>query len=233
MKTGAFHDLAGRLYADHRLSLGTREIALAMAWLTCDGAENDPRRDVFWHRLADMLGPGDYRGPRIGPLIAEDAPRYEPPRQVRLNRGSCVGPRVRAYQRRDQPSSASDCIVYTTPGHAAPPPTDKRVCGADATIKIIEHDPLTGWQHAHWFCRRHAGRAEEVRIQLTAIGPPPQPIPNTGGLLPCYFEADWTAVYSRHRPAWRPPYHGIRADEWPTPDLRHIPRPPRLAVVAR
>lgn len=231
----AFHDLAGRIYADQRLSPGTREVALAMAWLASDGvtAENDPRSDAFWQRLTEMLGPGDYRGSRTGALLAEDAPRYVPPRQVRVNGGACVGPRTRPYRRRNRPSADTDCMVYVPPGYTEPPRPDDRVCGANATIKVIEYDPLTGWPRAHWFCRRHADRAGEVRAQLAAAGPPPQPVPNNGGLLPCYFDADWATVYARYRPGWRPPYHGIRADEWPTPDLRHIPRPPRLTLVSR
>jgi hypothetical protein len=230
----AFHELVGRIYTDQRLSVGTREIALAMAWLTsnCSGPDNDPRSDVFWKRLTGVLGVGDYRGPRIGVLLAEDAPRYVPPRQVRANRGSCVGPRTRPYRQRS-PQGNSVSTVYLAPDTVPPTPRDARTCGVNATIKVVEHDPQTGWERAHWFCRKHAENANQIRSQLSRTAPPPEPVPNTGGLLPCYFEAEWATIYSSHRPGWRAPYHGIRADDWPTPEWRRIPRPPRLAVIAR
>lgn len=231
-RSHAFHDLTGRIYADRQMTSTTREVALAMAWLTNSGdsAENDPWRDAFWVRLTDLLGPGDYRGPRAVVLLAEDAPRYVPPRQVQMNRGACVGPRIRPIRRYVPPS---DCAVYVTPGYTAPSPPDEKFCGANATIKVVEHDPRTGWQHAHWFCRRHADLAEEVRARLVGNAPPASPVPNTGGLLPCYFDADWATVYARNRPGWQAPYHGLRADEWPIPQSHHIPRPPRLAIVTR
>jgi hypothetical protein len=229
------HELAGQIYADRRMTPAAREVALAMAWLTNAGnsPENNPRSHAFWDRLTGLLGPGDYRGSRVAILLADDAPRYVPPRQVLMNRGACVGPRARPSRPRIQPSNDVDCMVYVSRDYAEPPTLDANLCGANATIKVVEHDPRTGWQHAHWFCRRHADRAAEVRAQLAHVDTPPRPVPNTGGLLPCYFDADWTEIYAHYRPGWQPPYHGIRADQWPAPESSRIPQPPRLAVVTR
>lgn len=138
---------------------------------------------------------------------------------------------MRPYQPRQRPLRP-DCVVHLPEGPVEAFAPDVRICGARATIKIIEQDPRTGWCRAHWFCRRHTDRAEEVRQQLSTRGPAPEPIPNTGGLLPCYFTADWRDLYSRHLPGWTPPYHGLRADQWPTPQATYLPRPPRLAIVS-
>lgn len=225
--------LVARIYVDRRLPVGTREAALAMAWTwhRHPGTPAGPDTDLFWERLTDVLGPGDYRGSRVGTLLAEDAPRYEPPRNVWVHSGACEGPRLRPYRRRN-PAPNPDCVIHVAPGYVEPAPRDNRICGANATIRVVEHDMITGWVRARWFCRRHAGRAEEVRAQIEAMGAPPAPIPNAGGLLPRYFTADWTAIYARYRPGWRPPYHGVCADDWPSPKDRHrVPRPPRLSVV--
>lgn len=128
---------------------------------------------------------------------------------------------------------------YPGPEHAIPE-RDNSVCGAHGTIEVTERDMVTGWETSRWFCSRHKNRAREVRAQLAARGEPPEPVPNTGGLLPRYFAADWAVIYARHCErswtprmlGWEPPYHGVDADEWPTPGKTLIPRRPRLAVVS-
>lgn len=224
-----YDELVARIYADNRIPPDTRELALAMAWTQHRATEqHTPHDPAFWDRLRDLLGSDHYGRPRLTPLLASDAPRYKPPQGVQARSGICEGPRVRPYRPRRQ--ADSNCVVYRTPGHVDLA-REERMCGAHATIKVIEHDPITGWRRAHWFCRRHEDRAEEVRAKINTLGPPPEPIPNTGGLLPCYFAADWPAIYAEHRPGWQPPYYGVRADEWPRPEFDHVPRPPRLAIV--
>lgn len=106
------------------------------------------------------------------------------------------------------------------------------VCGATANIRVIERDMVTGWQRAHWFCRRHSDQAERVKEQVERMGEAPPPIPNRGGLLPCYFQAKAVEkVYRWADKYWEPPYYGICADDWPIPGQQIIPRRPRLSLV--
>jgi hypothetical protein len=228
-----YDELAARIYTDDRMNPGTREIALAMAWVQFRhrGSPAVPDAELFWERLSALLGRGTSYHPRMTILLGEDAPRYEPPWPARANSGICEGPRMRPYRPRNQTPAGRDCIVHAPHDYVDPPPRDNRVCGANATIKVIEHNMVTGWARAHWFCRRHADHAANIRARIDAMGTPPEPIPNTGGILPCYFNANWDTIYARHRPGWKSPYHGVRADSWPAPSSRQVPRPPRLAVV--
>jgi hypothetical protein len=107
------------------------------------------------------------------------------------------------------------------PGYT--PPRDWRtedgVCGAHSHHRVLEKDPRTGWVTAHWFCKRHKDHADRVTEQVRAQNEQaPEPIPNTGGLLPCYFKADWAKVYERYRPGWTAPAYGLCADDWPAVD---------------
>lgn len=124
---------------------------------------------------------------------------------------------------------------YPGPEHAVPE-RDDSVCGAHATITVVERDMVTGWETVRRFCPRHKERAREVKAQLAARGEPPEPVPNRGGLLPRYFAGDWAKIYAVHcekaHQAWTAPYYGVDADEWPVPGKTLIPKRPRLAVVA-
>jgi hypothetical protein len=257
----AHDDLQARIWADERhLPPGTREAALAIAWVLFREPEHAPGRDL-WRRVRDLLGhqgvayaAGDGTARacwRMHELIAADAPRYERGRW-RAGQGACEGPRLRPYRPRrvaaparclvsDHHPHLGDCRYPEVYGDGAePPPRDDRLCGTDGVIEVVEYDMVTGWETAHWFCRRHAGRAAEVRVQLAAGGEPPEPIPNTGGLLPRYFATDWPEVYRKYCDrargslapvAWEPPYYGCDADQWPVPGRDPVPRRPRLAVI--
>lgn len=222
----AYDAAVARIYADARMPPGTREVALAMAWIRRrhPGSPTGPR---LWELMNDLVGCDDYGRARLGGLLAADAPRYVPPPEVRDGSGPCDGPRHRPKPRRPADPAT---IVHLPPGYTEPV-IDDRFCDATARIQVVEHDMITGWARAYWYCRRHRDVAEQMRAQIQAKGTPPEPIPNTGGLLPCHFDADWPQIYVQHRPGWKAPYHGIRADQWPTPAHRHIPRPPRLALV--
>ena len=222
-----YDDLVRRIYADGRMSTGTREIALAMARVKFREPEvvTDSR---FWDLVFSLLG-RTIAGWRGEELIRDDAPRYEPPRSTWQKR-PCEGPRIRPYRPR-RTKVDPDCAVYLEDGYTDPLPPDDRVCGAPGTTVVIEYDLVTGWQTGHWFCRRHLDRADEVRSQISLAGDPPPAIPNCGGLLPCYFDGDWENLYARYRRHWSPPYHGICADDWPGPGLERVPRPPRLSVI--
>ena len=107
------------------------------------------------------------------------------------------------------------------------------MCGARGTIHVTEHDPATGWHTLHWYCSRHRQAARRVENQLAAQNEAaPEPIPNRGGLLACYFKADWEAVYRWAVGSWwTPPSYGISADDWPTPGRDPLPGHTRLRLV--
>ncbi len=216
----AYDDLCARIYNDARATPGTRELLLAIAW----ACTRDPEVGTnVWPRIATLLGKDRSRTWRHRMLVSADAPRYQPPESChRGYNGTCEGPRIRPYQPRGVPPQVA---ARMTQGR------DQTVCGSAAAEVVIERDRVTGWHSPHWFCRRHTDQAARVRAQLAALGEPPPPIPNTGGLLPAYFASNWQKVYEWARPGWKPPYHGICADDWPTPGHTPIPRRPRLSLV--
>lgn len=244
-----FDDIVCRIYDDTRMPSGTREVALAMAWALERGPTAQP--DVtFWTLVRRSLGADSIGRARISELIAADAPRYEDRSDWFSSNGPCEGPRVRPYKPREQ-HNAGGCYLSHHP-HVGPcrftevygvgaQPHDHTeggaICGARSSIRVKERDMATGWVTSRWFCRRHEGRAREVRAQLAARGEPPEPIPNRGGLLPRYFAADWAKIYDHHcgkiHRRWSEPYCGVDADHWPTPGKTMIPKRPRLALVAR
>lgn len=252
------HDeLQAAIWNDERgLPPGTREVALAVGWVLHREPEH---REKLWKRVRRLTGQTTTGRWRLPELIAGDAPRYD---HGRWCGGSaiCEGPRLRPYKPRrvaepgrcwvsDHHPHLGEC-QYTTISYAhldgtlrpypgpehATPERDERVCGAHATIEVVERDMLTGWETARWFCRRHLDRAREVKAQLAARGEPPEPVPNSGGLLPRYFAGDWAKIYGQHCEkafrAWSPPYYGVDADEWPVPGKTLIPKRPRLAIVS-
>lgn len=232
----AHDDLQARIWSDDRMTPGTREVALAMAWVLHHRAGAEP---FDWTRLRHMLGHDGHvtrggQGWRLHDLIAGDAPRYEPPRD--WYGGECEGPRLRPYKPRG-PAYPGVTIRDFLP---APDERDHRICGSHGTIHVIEKDMVTGWETVHTFCSRHRQRAAEVKAMLAARGVPPEPIPNAGGTLPRYFAANWAAVYARacersktsRMFGWDAPYHGVDADDWPVPGKTLIPKRPRLSLVA-
>lgn len=235
-----YDELCREVYGDPRLPPGTRELALAMGWVMFrrpQAAAGKP----FWREVRLLLGNERFGGPRVWELLAADAPRYERPYADRST-ATCEGPRLRPYRSRNiRPRQFPPPTIYVPEGGVKPPYDQTeggRVCGAHATIHVTEWDMVTGQVTAeHSFCRRHEQRAREVGEQLAARGERPPPIPNVGGLLPCFFKADWERLYTRanekalHGRRWEPPYHGICADEWPTPGRGPVPRRPRLSVV--
>lgn len=260
--TRTHDELVAAIWNDERsLPPGTREVALAVAFVL----HQEPGNPKLWGRVRELLGCQGltYQAVngkmvvhwRLHDLIADDRPRYETA-WWSTSGGGCEGPRLRPYRPR-RGAGTGQCLVsghhphlgeckytviYDGRGHGLEPPEPERdnsVCGAYGTISVTERDMVTGWQTEHRFCRRHAERADEVKVQLAARGEPPEPIPNTGGLLPRYFAGDWAAIYAKHcgevrmgigRP-WRVPYHGVDADEWPVPGKTLVPKRPRLSLV--
>ncbi|MER5973296.1 hypothetical protein ABT112_26820 [Streptomyces sp. NPDC002055] len=80
-----------------------------------------------------------------------------------------------------------------------------------------------------------------VRHDLPRYAPPgtkwqnasaPAPVPNRGGLLPSYFDADFLKLYRwATTPSWQPPPYGLRADDWPIPGQEPVPQRARLRLI--
>ncbi|MFC4006567.1 hypothetical protein ACFOY2_05000 [Nonomuraea purpurea] len=142
---------------------------------------------------------------RFWELIRSDLPRYEP---------------------HAEPYDAG-CVVEL--------PRAKRPCGRSGQVGFQVTNPVDGtWQMAR-FCSRHREEADaanmaENRRRDAGL---PTPLPNRGGLLPCYLPWDWEKNYRKADGSWTPPAVGIRADDWPV--LARVemanPTPPRFKVV--
>jgi hypothetical protein len=247
----SFPELIAAIYEDPRVGHEARELLLAVAYAV-DLAKRE--EGVSALKVARRkLGVERGRQVRYDRIVADDAPRYEPPRDAADWHPSgappCEGPRLRPYRprpytpRTPQPELPEPTrlhklpapMVYVMPGYT--PPRDWRtedgVCGAQSHHRVLEKDPRTGWVTAHWFCKRHKQHADRVTEQLREQNEQaPEPIPNTGGLLPVFFKADWEKVYRHYRRGWEPPSYGLCADDWPSADDAVRPtRHSRLRVV--
>ncbi|MFF3127740.1 hypothetical protein ACFVRD_36850 [Streptomyces sp. NPDC057908] len=235
-----------RIYRDRRAAPPARELLLAVAY-ALSIAPGDPGRVLT--TAARALGREGGR-PRFNALVADDAPRYEPPRAAADwgpgGAPGCEAPRLRPYVYRPRitvtgpeesavplrPWDSPSPVLHAAPGFS-PPPVDYRnaqgVCGANSHHKVLELDPRTGWTIARWFCKRHVDHAERVSEQVREQNASaPEPIPNRGGLLPAYFKAPWEKVYRHYAPArWEPPSYGLSADDWPDPGNPPPARSPR------
>ncbi|HEX5566942.1 MAG TPA: hypothetical protein VFY14_08495 [Streptomyces sp.] len=254
----SFAELVRDIYEDPRVGHETRELLLAIAYAVDLAKRED---GVSPLRIARRkLGVERGRQARYDRLVADDAPRYEPPWQAQERCGpglACEAPRLRPYRPRPYtPRTKPDPeLPAPTPirtGKAPLPPelealkaqslatytpprdwrTEDKVCGASSHHRVLEKDLRTGWVTAHWFCKRHKGHADRVAEQVRAQNEAaPEPIPNRGGLLPVYFTADWGRVYRHYRPRWEPPVYGLCADDWPTPGRDPIPARSRLRLI--
>ncbi|MFC9497724.1 hypothetical protein [Streptomyces sp. NPDC056982] len=213
-----FSEYAQRIYSDDRAGSETRSLLLAIAYvITMVPLDDDT---TVWKETAKALGRPRlrHRG-SVQDLVGGDIPRYEAPGSRYADDPMdrlCMGPRVRPHP--DGPDDWRNTM---------------KVCGAPAQEKAIEKDPVTGWHTNRWFCPRHRDHLLRVRAQVRAQNESaPEPIPNKGGLLPCYFDSDWVRVYSWGRGwDWEPPSYGYRADDWPVPGKEPVPQRARLRLV--
>lgn len=250
----SFPELVTAIYEDERVGHEARELLLAVAYAVdlAKREEGISPLNVACRKLGVERG----RRARYDRLVADDAPRYQPPAEVErmASQMPCAGPRLRPYKQRPytpRTNPAPD-LVQPTPLREPPPPalytdlardhtytpprdwrTEDGVCGAAAHHQVLEKDPRTGWITAHWFCKRHKEHADRVAKQVSIQNEQaPEPFPNAGGLLPCYFKADWEKVYRHYRPRWEPPSYGLCADDWPTSGSEARPaRHMRLRVI--
>ncbi|MFZ3476043.1 hypothetical protein ACODT4_44440 [Streptomyces sp. 2.9] len=245
-RTDTHAEIVHRIYTDRRAGAGARELLLAVAY-GLFLAPGEPGKVLS--TAARALG-REGRLRRFDALVAEDAPRYEPPRAAADwspgQAPGCEAPRLRPYVYRPRirvtgPEESavplrpgdSPSPVYAAAARFSPPPVDHRnaqgVCGAASHHKVLELDPRTGWMTPRWFCTRHVDHAERVAEQVREQNAAaPEPIPNRGGLLAAYFKAPWETVYRHYAPArWEPPSYGLSADDWPDPGNPPPARTPR------
>ncbi|MGW2863327.1 hypothetical protein [Streptomyces sp. NPDC001205] len=241
-----FPELVQAIYADRRVGHEARELLLAVAYAV-DLAHREDDRTSPLRTARKVLGRDRIGRPRYDALVAADAPRYEPPSETAdwhpAAAPTCRGPRLRPYKPRPyKPRTPPSELAVPEPVPLRPlplpvvhvpegyrPPRDWRtedgLCGATSHHRVLERDPETGWMTAHWFCKRHHEHAERVAEQVRdQNGRAPEPVPNTGGLLPVFFAADWETVYRRYRPGWTPPSYGICADGWLVPGAPSVRR---------
>jgi hypothetical protein len=154
-----------------------------------------------WQRVADLLGLNNWR---FWNLISTDAPRYEP------------------------------ASLHSRTGCAVPRPRAGGPCGKSPQHTFRVTDPATGEWELAGFCSAHADYGDQVHRaeqELRAAGPLPEPMPNTGGLLPCYIHASWPDIYAQARGGWTPPRVGIRADDWPVMEQVAAAEPPTFRLI--
>lgn len=235
----SYEEIVRAIYNDPRAELEQRELLLAMAYaLYVSGKKGT---DVI-RETRRVLG-SQFGIARYDKLMRADVPRYEEPQEAGdwgpSNAPSCEAPRLRPYRQRlgrlsePDPTAPVPIRPYELPPELAAlkeqamatyaPPRDWRtedgVCGSQSHHKVIEKDPRTGWITPRWFCKRHKDHADRVADQVRAQNEAaPEPVPNRGGLLPCYFKADWEKVYRHYAGKfWEVPKYGLYADDWPTP----------------
>lgn len=172
----AYDDLCARIYADHRMPPGTRELCLTFAWTLLRSPDrNDGASSATAYKV---LG-----GDRFKKLVSEDAPCYRCPQEWA---GLCDGPRLRAYRPRDD----SEYEKQQAERRASR-------CGTSARDRVYEHDMVTGQvSRTYWYCPRHKEEAERVRRQLLGRGTPP-PAKGVRGRSP--LRSPWREILVRTR----------------------------------
>jgi hypothetical protein len=205
-----YDQLAARVYEERRMPTGTRDLILALGWVTLrDPRRHDPTAPTIWERARDAMN-ADNR--RMWTLIAEDAPRYE--YDWEAGPRGCQAPMVRAKRL---------CGRGTTYGFGEFDPATGW---------------MTYWHFCNRPRCREYMRTIEARAKGSKDRAP-DPIPNVGGLLPLFFSWHWEAKYRKamelikYQSSWEPPSYGLSADEWPEVPGQEKPKAfPKLRLIA-
>jgi len=186
-------DQIERLWADGRFTtMSSRDGDELREFITVFLLMQARGEKITWQRLYDRLTAGRYRA-QLGwwhrGILRADLPRYAPV----------------------DPPNYRQCPVPKTRGKNAGKP-----CGRSYVVSHRITDPETGeWQLMGW-CRDHEPHGRILIAREKALTDVPEPLPNTGGLLPSYLpNYDWQVMYERIDERWTPPYVGIVADDWP------------------
>lgn len=229
-----FYEYAQQIYSDGRADSDTRALLLAFAYAVVTVPGDGPTQ---WRLIKEALGQGHAR-PRLAELMRKDTPRYVSPMHTpaSLNnlRGVCSAPRLRPFRSRPWPGANAQDIADQAKRDEADIRNTRMICGAQTTDYVIEKLPDTGWHKLHYRCAAHRDGLERIRAQVAGFNKvAPEPIPNAGGLLPSYFEADWVEAYRHYRGAdWEPPVYGVCADDWPIPGREPVAPRARLRLAA-
>jgi hypothetical protein len=204
-----YDQLAARVYSERRMPTGTRDLILALGWVTL----RDPRRHdptiTTWTRTREVLNADNKR---MWQLVADDAPRYEPD----WNAGphGCQAPMVRVDQLCGKPTSLGFAEF-------------------DPTTGWLTHWAFCSRPRCREYARPILERSDGSKSRA------PEAIPNTGGLLPLFFSWNWEARYFKAAElihtiyGWKPPSYGLSADEWPTvPGNEPVLAFPKLRLIA-
>lgn len=164
-----------------------RHFIVSYFWASFECRDSDER----WKRVLQLSGLSDRRDVEyaLRQLFAYDAPRYEPE--------SLFGYPVCKELMQRGPRAGDEC-------------------GKHSTFSTRVTDLSTGeWEMQGW-CSNHR-RLGELYQQSSRHAPTaPEPLPNTGGLLPGYIRAsNWPDLYAAALYGWKPPSVGINADDWP------------------
>ncbi|MBD3004732.1 hypothetical protein [Streptomyces sp. 5-10] len=235
----SFVEYAQRIYQDDRADAKSRRLLLAFAYVVTMQPTSEPKE--LYRSIRKALGRDDRDRyvDTFRELIEHDVPRYIAPNEWPGGhepwKRQCIGPRLRAFKGR--PYNAHQMTpsqrVAQNKRDAEDDRNTMKICGAPGKHRVLEKLPDTGWYRWHWFCDRHRDHASRVQDQVKEQNAAaPEPIPNAGGLLPCYFDADWVAFYRHYTgERWEPPVYGVRADDWPVPGKEPVPQRARLRLV--
>jgi hypothetical protein len=182
------HDLIARIYADDRFPPpGHFDGDLRMFAITVTWAVGVERapKGERFKRVCEVM---HLDNSRFWELIRADLPRYEPERGS--DTGLCEAPMIRR----------------------------EGVCGKHGMQGFHVTNPHDGTWRLVSYCSRHRDVANKVWAAEKARkdrGDLPEPLPNRGGLLPCYIRWNWEKNYKLAQSSWTPPKVGICADDWP------------------
>ena len=204
-----YDQLAARVYGERRMPTGTRDLILALGWVTLrDPRRHDPTR-LVWETTREVLNADNKR---MWQLIAEDAPRYK--YDWHAGPQGCQAPMVRVDRM---------CGRNTMYGFAEFDPATGW---------------MTYWGFCNRPRCREYMRPIEARANGSKDRAP-EPIPNMGGLLPLFFAWNWEAKYRKASEVvpglsgWEPPSYGLSADEWPEVPGQEKPKAfPKLRLIA-
>lgn len=201
--------LVEKIYRDRRLGSDVRDLALCLAWLIAKDPQRGNGKSV-WERATEIFGLRSDKTSNAAHMLATDLPLYSPPMPSGM---TCAAPMVRREGlcgRR--PLSHTWALDETTNGRVPVP-----YCEID---------------------RHRAWADEQTALYREAQKTAPEPIPNRGGLLPCFLtlnEEGWVQNYrwaaQAARVRWQPPSYGIRRDQWPGYQVPEHAPAPRLKLV--
>ena len=204
-RTLEVHEIIARVYADGRFPAGRGRLGadLRMFTVTTLWVLGIEQVPNPWQRVCGIL---HLNARQFWWTIEQDVPRYEPPQNPAVM-GACEAPMIRRAGE----------------------------CGQRSWTSFRVTDPSDGTWRSAAFCRRHENHAHEMRraeMARVKAGGIPEPVPNAGGLLPCYFSWAWPDAYTTASPGWKPPQAGIRADDWPVMAKVAALEPPTLSLIA-